>query len=96
MNREEAQRLVEEALDRMMVGDCVVLEDETIERSWGWVFFYQSRAFVESGDDAEMLAGNSPVIVNRYTGELVYTGTAYDIEEYLQEYETGLSGRGLQ
>jgi len=96
MNRKEAQRLVEDELERINsnqdAADCVVLADETIEMPWGWVFFYQSKAYVESGDDVEMLAGNAPIIVNRYTGELVHTGTAYDIEHYLQEYEAGLPG----
>jgi hypothetical protein len=96
MNRKEAQHLVEDELERIKSNqdsvDYVVLEDETIEKPWGWVFFYQSKAYVEYGDDIEMLAGNAPIIVNRYTGELVHTGTAYDIEHYLQEYDAGFPG----
>lgn len=80
MNKKEAQHLVEEELERLKIEqdsiDCVVLEDETIENPWSWMFLYQSKAYVESGDDIEMLAGNAPIIVNRYTGELVHTGTA--------------------
>jgi hypothetical protein len=33
------------------------------------------------------LAGNTPFIENRYTGELIETGTANPIEEYIAEYE---------
>lgn len=96
MNREKAQRLVEEELALISTNQgaaaFAVMEHETIEKTWGWVFFYQNKSYIESGNDAEMLAGNAPIIVNRYTGELSHTGTAYDLEHYLQEYEAGLSG----
>lgn len=96
MNKKEAQHLVEKELKRLKSEqdsiDCVVLEDETLEKPWGWVFFYQSKAYVETGDDTEMLAGNAPIIVNRYSGELMHTGTSYDVVHYLREYEEGLPG----
>lgn len=96
MNIKEAQRLVEEDLEQLSRElhsvDCVVLENKTIEKPWGWVFFYQSRAYVESGDEFEMLVGNAPIIVNRKTGTLMHTGTAHEVGYYLQEYETILFG----
>lgn len=96
MNIKEAQRLVEEDLEQLSREqnsvECVVLEDETIEKSWGWVFFYQSKAYVESGDELDMLAGNAPIIVNKYTGTLMHAGTAHDIAYYVQEYEACLFG----
>ena len=91
MNKQEAQSLVEIELenskDKYNPIDCVVIETETIEKSWGWVFFYQSKEFIESKDVRDMLAGNAPIIVNRNTKELVYTGTTNDIEHYIKEYE---------
>ncbi|WP_020405488.1 YrhB domain-containing protein [Hahella ganghwensis] len=94
MNKQEAQSLVEAELERTKDKrnpvDCAVLPDETIERSWGWVFFYQSKAYIETGDFREMLGGNAPIIVNRDSGELIHTGTAYDIEHYIKEYEAAL------
>ncbi|MEX2963632.1 YrhB domain-containing protein [Microbulbifer sp. TYP-18] len=70
--------------------DCVVLTEETIEKSWGWVFFYQSKYYGETGDFREMLGGNSPIIVNRKTGELSHTGTTHDIDHHIKEYEAAL------
>lgn len=94
MNKQEAQRLVEAEIEKTKDMydpiDCVVLENETIEKSWGWVFFYQSKTYVETGDFREMLGGNAPIIVNRITGVLTQTGTAYDIEHYISEYEAKL------
>ncbi|HEX8670643.1 MAG TPA: YrhB domain-containing protein [Longimicrobium sp.] len=64
----------------------VLLGDRTRELPYGWVFFYQSRRYVETGDPREMLAGNAPLLVTR-SGELYETGTAHPLETYLREYE---------
>lgn len=96
MNKKEALHLIEEELEQMsrehISVEFVLLNDETIEKSWGWVFFYQSKSYEESGDKLEMLAGNAPIIVNRHTRTLMHTGTAHDIAHYVQEYEASLFG----
>ena len=76
-------------------GAGVVLEEATLDRPYGWVFFYQSRAYVESGDVREMLGGNAPLVFNRVSGEIRVTGTARGIEEYLRTYEAGLGAAEL-
>ena len=94
MKKHEAQSLVESELEKTKDNfdpiDCVILEDETIERTWGWMFFYQSKAYVETGDFREMLGGNAPIIVNRNTGKITHTGTDYEPEHYIKEYEASL------
>jgi hypothetical protein len=63
------------------------LEDAyTIERTFGWVFFYQSRKFIASGNISDCLVGNAPLVVTR-DGELHVTGTAYPLEHYLAAFE---------
>jgi hypothetical protein len=96
LTRENAQRLVEAQLASFAedAGDCVVVEHSTIERSFGWVFFYNSREFVETGNTFAALAGNAPFIVNRFTGAVVTTGTAQAIEYYLSAYEASLAESG--
>ncbi len=64
-----------------------LVESATLEHSFGWVFFYQSEAFLESGNFSDRLAGNSPLIVDCKDGSLHETGTAYAIEVYLNRYE---------
>lgn len=88
MDKPEAIRLVEKELVKLNPSvECIIQHGETIEKPWGWVFFYQSKAFVNSGDFRDMLCGNAPLIVNRSSGEVVLTGTAHDIEHYIKEYE---------
>ena len=71
--------------------ELVVLTSATLETSFGWVFFYQSRAYVESHDPMEALVGNAPLIVNRITGDVIVTGTAEPIDSYISRYEASLN-----
>jgi hypothetical protein len=58
-----------------------VLEDQTIERGFGWVFFYGP------ADESVLLAGNAPFLIDRRLGSIRPTGTAHPIETYIQTYE---------
>ena len=40
-----------------------------------------------------MLAGNTPYIVNKETGELFVTGTVWPLDKYIEDYETQILGR---
>ena len=46
-------------------GDEFVLEDRTVEVHEGWVFFYNSRAFIQTRNPIFGLAGNGPILVDR-------------------------------
>lgn len=67
--------------------ELVILEDHTIERGFGWVFFYNSKGYVAEGDEHQMLAGNAPFIVDRKDGTVHVTGTAKPTEFYIENYE---------
>ena len=67
--------------------ELVILEDATIETDWGWIFFYQSSEYLNSGVFGDQVAGNAPYIVDRLTGSATATGTAFPIEHYIEEYE---------
>ncbi len=70
--------------------ELVVLDEHTIERPWGWAFFYTTRGW-RDGDIKFAVGGNAPYIVNRLDGTLRPTGTAAPIEYYIQEYEAQLA-----
>jgi len=63
---------------------CVLLDEHTLEEPFGWVFFYQSAAYIRSGATSGRLAGNSPLVVLRDSGEIRTTGTAYPLDHYLR------------
>lgn len=57
-----------------------------IERfSEGWYFCYQSRNYLDTGNFSDILAGNAPIIVDKDTGAVINTVSAYPIEQYINE-----------
>jgi hypothetical protein len=69
------------------LGDYQILDDLTIEDDFGWVFFYQSKAFIETGDISRALAGNVPFLVSRADGRLHLTGPAHHIQYYIDNFK---------
>ena len=67
-------------------GLLVLVDSDTIEKSYGRVFFYQSKKYLDSGDWRDSLVGNAPFIVLR-TGELIQLSTNKPIEQSLKEFE---------
>jgi hypothetical protein len=63
-----------------------ILDDSTEEHEFGWVFFYNSVKFIESGNFRDALGGNAPLIIDRTLGELIETGTARETEYYVRNY----------
>jgi ribosomal protein L7/L12 len=88
----EARQLVASKVSSRVEGLCaddeiIVIDDATIEKSWGWVFFYTSRKWLETQDVRYALAGNAPLIVERADGNILSTGTAHTIDYYVANYE---------
>jgi Immunity protein 35 len=68
--------------------ELVILDEHTITRPWGWVFFYTTRGW-KDGDIRYALGGNAPYMVNR-NGSIQFAGTGRPIEDYIRKYETQL------
>ena len=91
----EAEKLVQAQLDeRTEITQCpmAILHEHTIAKPYGWVFFYQSRAFVEGKNKNDRLSGNHPFLVDRLDASIVPLGR---FQEELAEYEAKLSPERL-
>lgn len=98
LNQDQAQERVAAILSERKGShkdEWVVVAEETIEKDWGWIVFYQSRSYLETSDIAHALAGNAPYLVNKHTGEVRITGTALPLEDYLNAYEVELKNGPL-
>jgi hypothetical protein len=85
---EQAERLAANYLDDLQGQIGMPLQVvKMLDISRGWVFFYNSKAYVELGDIGSMLAGNAPFLINAEDGSLHVFGTVEPVETYLQEYE---------
>lgn len=85
VDAEEAQRLAEAEL---ATGDQrhgpTVTSVRRISRTW--VVFWNSRLFVETGDEMQMLGGNAPLMVSD-DGRVGVAGTAQPTGFYVAEFE---------
>ncbi|MEM0963600.1 MAG: YrhB domain-containing protein [Bacteroidota bacterium] len=90
LDLDAAREVAQSHLDGLdPIGSGVALDERhTIERPFGWVFFYDSVTGLETGDLKDRLVGNAPLIVDRRTGELHVTGTAHPIAHYIAAYES--------
>lgn len=66
--------------------EIVLIEDATIEKPYGWVFFYSSKRWLETNDISYALAGNGPFLVERATGSIIEFCSAYPVEASLRGY----------
>jgi hypothetical protein len=83
----EARAWAEERLARTY-SKAVILDESTVETDFGWVFFWNSKRYLESGDYRDALAGNAPLIVDRADGSVHDTCTFLPIEEIINRYRT--------
>ncbi len=66
--------------------ELILIDEVTISFDYGWVFFYQSNIFPETKNPDFMLEGNAPILVDKFDGSILLTGTAKDIAEYIKIY----------
>jgi hypothetical protein len=87
LTKAEARQL---ALNYIQSGsrEVVLLDDKTMEKSFGWVFFFNSKRYVETGDDRYALYGNGPIVVTKADGQVHQIGTAFPLDHYLRRFES--------
>jgi|SRR5215469_15147353 len=53
--------------------DCVIVD--TVEKPYGWMFFYQPRRYLETGNPLDKLIGGGPIVVDT-DGSVHHLGVA--------------------
>jgi hypothetical protein len=66
---------------------CAILDEQTADEGWCWVFFWNSRRYRETRSHRDAIPGNAPVVVVKETGRVHLTGTAFPVEDYLAEIQ---------
>ncbi len=79
---------VQEGEDRF-----AILDNSTLDKTYGWIFFFQSQTYLETGDDAHMLIGNGPVVFLVADGSIHQLGTALPVEDEIERFERELLER---
>jgi hypothetical protein len=65
----------------------LVVDKSTREFPSGWVFFYNSERYIQTGNVLDSLAGNVPIIVDRADGSVHETGRWLGLAHCISEYE---------
>ncbi|ANO47060.1 hypothetical protein B0A78_03965 [Flavobacterium columnare NBRC 100251 = ATCC 23463] len=73
----------------------LVLYSDIIKKSYGNIYFFNSKKFILSEDLKYALGGNAPFLVEKKTGRVVSFGTSCTIENYIKDYENGTIGKSL-
>ena len=68
--------------------ELVIVREQEYE--FGWLFCWGSKEFADSGDAKHALIGAAPLIVDRSDGQIYVTGTAHQMEYYIDEYRRGI------
>jgi hypothetical protein len=66
---------------------------DVIEHDFGWVFFFNTKEFLKTGNSSSGFAGNSPLIFDRADGAVYITITADTLEHALESYRRGIRTR---
>ncbi|MFP3595859.1 hypothetical protein [Chryseobacterium sp. SIMBA_029] len=67
----------------------ILLEAYTIKKSYGYIFFYNSKKKFDNPESDTEILGNGPFIVEIKSGRIIELGTARSSVYYIEEYESG-------
>lgn len=86
----EAQKVVLSFLNKNVRNkeeELSIIESLTIEKPYGWVFFYQSKKFNDTGIEDYMIFGTGPIIVTKDDGKMFTFGSARPSDQYILDFE---------
>ena len=84
----QAEEIVLHEISKFDIGDdkAILLKEHTMVKPYGWLFFYNSKKYIETGEFSYCLAGNAPILIDK-VGKVHITGTAYELEYYLKKLD---------
>lgn len=56
--------------------ELVVMEERTVERAFGWVFFYTTKKYLQTKDPNHAKPGTAPLVVEREDGRTEFLATS--------------------
>lgn len=85
MDLDQAQNMLLRHLADAAVPDASVVP--LARKSYGWVFLYNTRVFMETGNPEAAMIGPGPVVVMDGSGEIVELGSRLPPEAAVAEFE---------
>ena len=91
---EQTREVAEQELANAEADVMINPDFDPVVRDWCVVYAYNSRAFLETGDYLQSLAGNGPLVVDRRDGTVRYLPSYAGIEVTLPQLEEQLGVSG--
>lgn len=92
LSKQEAIEIIERKLKSMESensGNIIIVDEYTIEAERYFIFYYDSKKYIETDDSSFALLGNVPILIDRVTFKMYYTGATEDITYYERLFERG-------
>jgi hypothetical protein len=89
IDKQTAYSLALEYLNNNSKCEIAILDDQTTETEYGWIFAYDSKKWVETRIGGYRIVGNIPILVEKLDGSIftIYEGLCPEatLEEYLEQ-----------
>jgi hypothetical protein len=77
LDKDQAEKIAKKVIDENSGGhDFLIMKDKTVERAFGWVFFYATRKYLETRDPQYLVPGAAPLVVLREDGSTEFLPTS--------------------
>jgi hypothetical protein len=91
MTPEQAKHRVEAYLNKgAPPGSLAIIDARTVHKPYGWIFFFNRKEFLETGNYKKSLIGNGPIVCFKLTGRIIRLGSSFDPEKKIAEFESRL------
>ena len=88
ITRQQATEIARGAISGLKEGtEFVLFEDETVEKDWGWVFSFGTKAYLQSGNPMDIVPGTGPLVVEKEDGDYSFLSTSLPPDLAVAEYE---------
>lgn len=67
--------------------ELVIIDSSTRTKPYGWIFFYNSKRYLETKDMMYALGGNGPIVFERDTGAIIPLATHNTADKLIRAYE---------
>jgi hypothetical protein len=88
---QEARQIAELEIIRELTLDnqdsLIIIDKQTIEKEYAWIFFYTSKKFFETKDIMFALGGNGPLFISKLNGQISRYRTGLSVDEMIDQYE---------
>ncbi len=88
ISKPEALEIAHRAIAELSVQhDFVLMPERTEEREFGWVFFYATQRYLDTGDRKHLVPGTAPFVVLRADGAIEHLATSIPPARAVDIYE---------